>query len=232
MELNDQLKKRLLAAAVMIPVALLVIWVGGSLFNFMLLAVAVLMAFEWHDMLEKMPLPTNLDEPSAAKRKQFFLLVGAGYITLGIGSMIIVRGFEEGFQAVLGMCLVVWATDTAAYFVGSSLKGPKLIPQISPNKTWSGLIGGMIAAGLVNVILGFFVGTHGMVSMFFGGMSLAIIAQIGDVGESWFKRMCGVKDSGTIIPGHGGLLDRLDGLMLVAPSVVLGTFFTGGTPWS
>ncbi|MEQ9608421.1 MAG: phosphatidate cytidylyltransferase, partial [Kiloniellaceae bacterium] len=103
---------------------------------------------------------------------------------------------------------------------GRGIGGPKLAPRISPNKTWAGLIGGGLSAGLVGVLAAGFLGREAML-LVVGGMLLAVIAQGGDLLESWCKRRFGVKDSSHIIPGHGGILDRVDGLLAVLPVAFL-----------
>jgi len=109
---------------------------------------------------------------------------------------------------------VTWATDTFAYVAGRAIGGPKLAPRISPNKTWAGLIGGMAGAGICAWLLA----SWFEMEWFFlwMGAPMGLAAQIGDLYESWEKRRAGVKDSGTLLPGHGGVLDRLDGLLAVS----------------
>jgi phosphatidate cytidylyltransferase len=124
--------------------------------------------------------------------------------------------------------IVTWATDIFAYFTGRQIGGPKLAPRISPNKTWSGLIGGIAAAGLFGWAAAWFFDL-GMPFLAIGAI-LAIVAQAGDLYESWVKRRAGVKDSGTILPGHGGLLDRLDGLLpvlVVTLALLMAGFWAG-----
>ena len=120
---------------------------------------------------------------------------------------------------VFWVFIVTWATDTLAYCAGRAIGGPKLAPRISPNKTWAGLIGGMIGAGL----LGWAAALYFEMEPIFHwlGGPLGVIAQLGDLYESWVKRRAGVKDSGTILPGHGGVLDRLDGLLAAALALTL-----------
>ncbi len=122
---------------------------------------------------------------------------------------------------MLGVIAVVIATDTGAYFSGRAIGGPKIAPRISPSKTWAGLAGGMVAAGLVSAST--FVWNTGELVMrpmlfiaFAIGAALAVLAQVGDFFESWLKRKAGVKDSSKLIPGHGGVFDRVDGLLPVA----------------
>ncbi|RZM10732.1 MAG: phosphatidate cytidylyltransferase, partial [Sphingomonas sp.] len=110
---------------------------------------------------------------------------------------------------------LVWACDIGAFFTGRTLGGPKLAPVISPNKTWSGLIGGVVLASAVAAVLHVQYGLP--MRMTLATPVLAVLAQMGDLHESWLKRVAGVKDSGNILPGHGGVMDRLDGLVPVAP---------------
>jgi phosphatidate cytidylyltransferase len=118
------------------------------------------------------------------------------------------------FDLVFWAMLVTWSTDIFAYFAGRSIGGPKLAPKISPNKTWAGLAGGMIGAALVGGVAAWAFD----LDILFGvaGAPLGALAQLGDLYESSVKRRLGVKDSGSIIPGHGGILDRVDGLLPVA----------------
>ena len=121
-----------------------------------------------------------------------------------------------GLQQIFWIVALVIAADTGAYIAGRSIGGPKLAPTVSPNKTWAGLIGGVISALILGLLLWRFAGLP--LQLAFASPILAVIAQIGDLYESWLKRQAGVKDSGTILPGHGGVLDRLDGLVPVAPA--------------
>jgi phosphatidate cytidylyltransferase len=133
------------------------------------------------------------------------------------------------------MFAVVWSTDIAAYFTGRTLGGPKLCPPISPKKTWSGFIGGVIAAGLSGVLVAW-VGEQYGLSLPFGFLGIAILSvvasvasQAGDLGESALKRYCSVKDSSHLIPGHGGVMDRLDGfwaVCLIVAAVLLTVHLT------
>jgi phosphatidate cytidylyltransferase len=117
------------------------------------------------------------------------------------------------FGIVYWLMVVTWATDICAYFAGRSIGGPKLAPRVSPNKTWAGLIGGIGGAALFGYLVAYWL-ELGSPFLYIGGV-MAVVAQAGDLYESWVKRRAGVKDSGTILPGHGGVLDRLDGLLPV-----------------
>jgi len=149
--------------------------------------------------------------------------LGAGllYAVLPAIALIFVRQQPgHGLTLALWTLLIVWATDIGAYFAGRAIGGPKLAPRISPNKTWAGLIGGMAAALAVGS--GVAAAAKLPSLCWIAGAPLAAAAQIGDLFESWLKRRSGVKDSGKLLPGHGGVLDRLDGLIPVALLVAAG----------
>ncbi|GAB5484934.1 MAG: hypothetical protein Pars93KO_13680 [Parasphingorhabdus sp.] len=120
---------------------------------------------------------------------------------------------------------LVWATDIGAYFSGRAIGGPKLAPTYSPNKTWAGLIGGVIVTALFSFALHVYFQLPFRLVLL--SIPLAVLAQMGDLFESQMKRQAGVKDSGTIFPGHGGVMDRLDGLIPVAPVVAIIILFGG-----
>ena len=135
---------------------------------------------------------------------------------------------ETGAYAVLWLFLVVWATDIGAYAAGRLLGGPRLAPRLSPNKTWAGVAGGFVAAVVTGSVLGPALGisSRGLVGALSAFVSLA--AQAGDLAESAIKRHFKVKDVSGLIPGHGGLFDRVDGLLAAAPAVALVELFSGG----
>jgi phosphatidate cytidylyltransferase len=118
------------------------------------------------------------------------------------------------FGLVFWAMVVTWSTDIFAYFAGRSIGGPKLAPRVSPSKTWSGLAGGVIGAAALGALAAYWL-ELGSPFLYIGGL-MGVIAQGGDLYESWIKRRAGVKDSGTVLPGHGGVLDRMDGLLPVA----------------
>lgn len=144
------------------------------------------------------------------------LAAGIVYIVIPVMALVYLRQHDSGgLLLALWALSLVWATDIGAYFAGRSIGGPKLAPRVSPSKTWSGLGGGIAAALLVGFAL------HGVAGLPLplaaaSGL-LAVAAQLGDLFESWMKRRAGVKDSGNLLPGHGGVLDRLDGVVAVAP---------------
>lgn len=148
--------------------------------------------------------------------------IAGGVLYAGLPGIALIwmRGGGHGLALTLFTLLVVWATDICAYFAGRAIGGPKLAPAISPNKTWAGLFGGMAGAGATGFIAADLLGLP--VWLAAAAVALAAVAQGGDLFESWLKRRVGVKDSGTLLPGHGGVLDRLDGLVPVALVVALG----------
>ena len=139
------------------------------------------------------------------------------YLILPLVSLLWLReGDDYGRIALFWLLFTVWATDTFAYFAGRSIGGPKLAPRLSPNKTWAGLIGGMVGAALVGAITAIWFSLGSAFGLAFVSALIAVIAQAGDIFESALKRRAGVKDSGKVIPGHGGILDRVDGLVAAA----------------
>jgi phosphatidate cytidylyltransferase len=126
-----------------------------------------------------------------------------------------------GFETVAWLLATVWAVDIGAYICGRLIGGPRLVPAISPNKTVSGLLGGMASAGVVGVAAAVFFDHQSIVPLAVASVALGFVAQTGDVAESWIKRRHGIKDSSHIIPGHGGVLDRVDGLLAAAAVTAL-----------
>jgi phosphatidate cytidylyltransferase len=126
-----------------------------------------------------------------------------------------------GFETVAWLLATVWAVDIGAYICGRLIGGPRLVPAISPNKTISGLLGGMASAGAVGVAAAVFFDHQSIVPLAVASVALGFVAQTGDVAESWIKRRHGIKDSSHIIPGHGGVLDRVDGLLAAAAVTAL-----------
>ena len=140
----------------------------------------------------------------------------------------------SGRATLLWLLAIVWATDIGAYLFGSRIGGPRLAPRWSPRKTWAGLLGGVFCAALAGWAAAWLLEGSAVLPLVMLSAGLAIVGQFGDLAESAVKRRFGVKDSSDLIPGHGGLLDRLDGLLAVVPAVALVTALRGDSvlTWS
>ena len=240
------LRVRLLSAAVLAPLGLACLVDGGWLFAGLVLLAMALLGWEWAGLARVPPrsvacamlllwpglaLLVGLGAGWLAGLRVLACglvlgpLRGGGILLIGLGGFALVwlRGTGgRGIAALLFVVLVVWASDSAAYLVGRALGGARLAPRISPGKTWSGAAGGLLGAMLAGALVaGLASGATAVArGVLFGGL-LGIAAQAGDLGESALKRQCGFKDSGRLIPGHGGLLDRLDGLLVAGPLAAL-----------
>jgi phosphatidate cytidylyltransferase len=156
----------------------------------------------------------------SGRKSALWPLWGQLYIGLAILSIVWLQDIY-GWQIVIWLLMIIWAMDVGAYFAGSLIGGPKMAPKASPNKTWSGLVGGALSACLVSWLAGSYLGISSEPFLLIAGAVLALWSQLGDVIESLIKRHFGVKDSGAIIPGHGGVLDRIDSLLFTLPILVL-----------
>lgn len=201
-----ELATRTAVGVILIAIALVEALLGGWPFAILVALVATIMYLEWSRMVGKWGVGWKL--------------LGFVYCLLPAISLLWIReraeyqGIGSGFDLLIWVFLVVWSTDIGAYFAGRAIGGPKLAPAISPNKTIAGLIGGVLAAA---VMAGLWVYAAKLpAALLWLAVPLAVTAQLGDLFESGLKRRAGVKDSGTWLPGHGGLLDRLDGLVPVA----------------
>ncbi len=156
-------------------------------------------------------------------------IVGVAYIAAaGIAAMWLRQG-EGGGDIWILLLLVVVASDVSAYTVGRIVGGPKLAPAVSPKKTWSGAVGALAGSAAAAGIFGA-VATLPILPMIGAALLVSVASQMGDLLESWAKRRAGVKDSGSIIPGHGGALDRLDGFLFATPVLALIVLAAGGPP--
>jgi phosphatidate cytidylyltransferase len=158
---------------------------------------------------------------------------GFAYAALSGLALAMLRGDDgAGLKATLFLFSVVWATDIFAYFVGRAVGGPKLAPSISPGKTQSGALGGLVAGVAAALIVAVAAGGANPVVLVCAAILLSLVSQTGDLFESWIKRRHGVKDSGWLIPGHGGVMDRVDGLVAAAVALYLVGWLlsSAGTP--
>jgi phosphatidate cytidylyltransferase len=147
------------------------------------------------------------------------LIFGTLYIGFTLGHLLLTRALPDGIFLIFFVVLVTWAGDTGAYYAGMSMGRTPLAPSISPNKTVEGLLGGCLLAVMIALIArAWFIPSFTILDAVVLGLVLTVVGLIGDLSESMFKRSAGVKDSGGLIPGHGGVLDRLDSLLLTAPT--------------
>ncbi|WP_119273889.1 phosphatidate cytidylyltransferase [Taklimakanibacter deserti] len=155
---------------------------------------------------------------AAQKRKlRLWVLAGVPYVGLPAMAFVILRGESHaGMLTIMWLFAVVWAADICAYFAGRLIGGPKLAPLISPKKTWAGLWGAVAGGVAAGIGVGYAAGSANIVILAVLGGVLAVVEQMGDLFESALKRHYGIKDSGRLIPGHGGVLDRVDGLVAAA----------------
>ena len=218
---RSNLTLRVISSLVLAPFALIVAWLGGLFFVVFWVIAASIVLWEWSRLVVHGRLRgfSRID----------WLAAGVGYAAVLLFAPLILRRDPAlGFVAIAFLFAVVWVTDIAAYFAGRALGGPKLWPAVSPKKTWSGAIGGTlggIAAGLLMVkLLGLSVAP---MLVLVAGL-LSVVAQAGDLLESAVKRHFGAKDAGSIIPGHGGVMDRLDGFLTAAAAAAMVGLIRGG----
>jgi len=201
-----ELATRTAVGIILIGIALVSAFFGGTAFAIMVALVATVMYVEWSRMLSSWG--------AAWKIYGFIYCLLPAISLLWIREQAEYASIGRGPDLLIWVFLVVWSTDIGAYFAGRAIGGPKLAPSISPNKTIAGLIGGVASAAIIAGAWADMVKLPGTLLWF--APLFAIAAQLGDLFESGLKRRAGVKDSGTWLPGHGGLLDRLDGLVPVA----------------
>jgi phosphatidate cytidylyltransferase len=210
---------RILSAVILGPLLLAAIWFGFPWIDLVAALAAPLMVSEWLGLTRARPLMRAL---------------AVAYTLAAILALLWLRHQPaDGRETILWIVACIWATDIGAYVVGRAAGGAKLAPRISPGKTWSGLIGGMAWAAVASAVVGYAFALGHTITLAAIGAGLAVVGQIGDLLESAAKRSAGVKDSGTLIPGHGGVLDRVDGFMAVLVVVALVRLAVGGGwPWT
>ncbi|WP_424813752.1 phosphatidate cytidylyltransferase [Roseococcus sp. YIM B11640] len=260
------LRKRALTAALLGPLSLICVWVGGVWWAGLLGLSLLAMAWEWARLcgstIARLPgmlmltialaslvcalagwpaeglalalggaVLIALAGRSYGSDRWAWLAFGAAYLGAAGVALIFLRGDPDvGRANIIFLLAIVWSSDISAYVIGRAFGGPKLAPAISPNKTWSGAMGGLVGASLVGLVATMLTGSWGS----FGwailvAAILGVATQAGDIFESWMKRRFGVKDSSGLIPGHGGVLDRLDGLLAAAPMAALVGAANGAT---
>lgn len=218
---NGDLAVRLGSATIMLAAAITALVIGGRVFDTLVVLVALVAFVEFVLLVVK--------ATAKVAYRLAAILAGAVYFALAAG---VLAGAGD-FLIVLIVGVTVF-TDTFAYFTGRTIGGPKIAPSISPSKTWAGLVGGMAGAALWVALwvvaidggivgprfeLGLALNADNLIAAALLGAGLAVLAQAGDFFESWLKRRAGVKDSSRLIPGHGGVFDRIDGMMPVAIAI-------------
>ncbi len=281
------LHKRLISAAILLPLVVVEIYLGHPYFDLLVAVFAGIMAWEWARICarrrnpadpapaarlgsEKWLLPSLLAiagavaavlaagfiaEPASVewqilcaaallsgaaawphhRNRALWFIAGTLYVTLPALALIAIRADADfGRAMLLWTIALVVAADTGGYIAGRSIGGPKLTPRVSPNKTWAGLIGAVVGAGAVGLITAFILNHTNVWVLALLSAGLGVVEQLGDLVESAFKRHFGVKDTSHIIPGHGGVLDRVDGLLAVAVAVLVINEWAGGSvlAWS
>lgn len=240
---RSDLAVRAASGIVLALASVAILWAGGVLWALLVLAGVGIAAAEWGGMWRVPPstraslvaatvaavLIAALGSPGvalgaavllaagAAAARQRVLASGLLYVVIPGVALLWLRHHDGGLVHVLLVLLATIASDTGAYLAGRRFGGPKLAPRLSPKKTWSGAAGGLVAATLVGAVVGIVAPHRHFLGTALEAALLAIAAQAGDLAESAAKRRAGVKDSGQLIPGHGGVLDRVDGLMAAAP---------------
>ncbi len=241
--------KRTLSALVLIPLIIFCLYAGYPFIQIFALVFGSMLAWEWSHMVPNsrgafystlytvtlgVAILTGFSPifwlflfcaiilswfKASKEYRRNLLVLGVPYISIGIGSIVWLYELV-GFFVTFWFFLIVWAMDTGGYVFGCTIKGPKLAPKVSPNKTWAGLIGGVALAVGATAVFIYFVGASNHL-LYYGMIAavVAIISQIGDLVESYIKRSLNIKDSSNLIPGHGGVFDRVDGLIFAAPFV-------------
>lgn len=197
----NELLARLLAAVVLIAIAVAAVFSGGYYFAILVAAGATAVFYEW----------TRISRGWGAA----WYIGGFVYALVAALSLLWIRDrVDNGIALVMWVFIIVWSTDIGAYVIGRRIGGPKLAPTISPRKTWAGFYGGVAAATVLGAVWAYLTGLG--VTFLLLAPLFSAAAQAGDLFESGMKRRAGLKDSGNLLPGHGGAFDRLDGLLPVA----------------
>ncbi|KLE33660.1 hypothetical protein AAW01_03800 [Aurantiacibacter gangjinensis] len=212
---TGDLPVRAASGLVMVAITAAALWAGDYWWSAFAMLVGLVTLGEWVRIIWRM----------TKQPLRRVLGVALGVIYVGFGAYVLavlgnaqVLGMPEGMPAwpVIAIIAAVIATDTGAYFSGRTIGGPKIAPKISPSKTWAGLAGGMIASGAVMAVIAGYATDRSVLLAAVVGAGAAVIAQAGDFLESGMKRRAALKDSGNLIPGHGGFFDRVDGLIAVS----------------
>lgn len=204
----SSLSLRLISSAVLIPVVIAAIVMGGWVFAAFVFIAMAIAYYEW----------LHLSKSALVRLTGIFYLGAAGY------AMMILRDYPDGIHWTVFLMLAIWASDSGAYLFGKTIGGPKMSPTVSPNKTWSGYCGALLCPALVLLLCVHVLTPAAILAQppaiyitFLVGVAVGITGQSGDLLISYMKRKVGLKDTGHLIPGHGGILDRIDALILALP---------------
>jgi phosphatidate cytidylyltransferase len=209
----SNLTLRIASAAVLAPIAIGAAYLGGWPFAIFWTVAAGAVLWEWQKLVSG----------------PIWIVAGFGYAGVLLAAPVILRHDPAlGLLAIILLFAIVWTTDVLGYFAGRAIGGPKLMPAVSPKKTWSGAIAGALGAMIVAVLVARLFGTFNGVAIAGIALLLSIFSQAGDLLESWIKRQFGAKDSSHLIPGHGGVMDRLDGFWAAALIACLIGLLRGG----
>ncbi len=218
---RSNLALRVVSSLVLAPLALIAAWLGGLLFVVFWIVAASIVLWEWSRLVVQGRL--------RGFARVDWLAAGVAYAAVLLFAPLILRRDPAlGFAAILFLFAVVWATDIAAYFAGRALGGPKLWPAVSPKKTWSGAIGGTLGGVVAGMLALKLAGVSVGPMLVLVACLLSVVAQAGDLIESAVKRHFGAKDAGSILPGHGGVMDRLDGFLTAAAAAAMVGLIRGG----
>ena len=216
----SNLTLRVASAVVLAPVALATAYWGGWPFLVFWALAAIGILWEWIGLVVKQVPPRQLPRVSATgltDDRRFWVAGGLIYAAAAFfGPVLLRRDADLGFIALLFLFAVVWATDIAAYFTGRALGGPFLWPRVSPKKTWSGALGGIAGAIAAGITVAYAAGIGNLAAIGALGLLLSVLSQAGDLFESAIKRRFAAKEASGLIPGHGGVMDRLDGFLVAA----------------
>tara|TARA_B100000900_G_scaffold377436_1_gene360877 strand:+ start:50 stop:700 length:651 start_codon:yes stop_codon:yes gene_type:complete len=203
--IKNELSKRIYSSLILIPIVLYVIIKGSILFNFFISICFIITAYEWLQMSKQ-----NIQK-----------IFGLSFLIISFYTIFLIRNdFDQDYFHILLIAIICISTDTGGYIFGKLLKGPRLT-KLSPNKTYSGVIGSFLLATIITIL--FFELTliifnfRFELETFIFVLAVSSVSQIGDIIISYFKRISKIKDTGNIIPGHGGILDRIDGMIFAYP---------------
>jgi phosphatidate cytidylyltransferase len=203
--IKNELSKRIYSSLILIPIVLYVIIKGSILFNFFISICFIITAYEWLQMSKQ-----NIQK-----------IFGLSFLIISFYTIFLIRNdFDQDYFHILLIAIICISTDTGGYIFGKLLKGPRLT-KLSPNKTYSGVIGSFLLATIITIL--FFELTlitfnfRFELETFIFVLAVSLVSQIGDIIISYFKRISKIKDTGNIIPGHGGILDRIDGMIFAYP---------------